>query len=260
MKVGLALGGGSVRGLAHIGVLKVLKKHDIEIGYIAGTSMGAAIGGLVAAGIEIEEVEDFILNLPSIHLVELGFKKRSFLGGDKTYMMLLEFLTRKNLNDLRIEDMPIPFEAITVDIKNGTPYIFKKGNLGTALRATTAVPGVFSPVPYEDRLLIDGGVLNNLPADIVRKSEMPFVIAVDVEKEYCIGEPKSMVDILNRSLQLMRMEMSQKNFKYADIVLRPDVGRYQAYDITKLEQCIKAGEQEAERKIDLIINLLKQKT
>ena len=89
---------------------------------------------------------------------------------------------------------------------------------------------------------------------------MPFVIAVDVEKEYCIGEPKSMVDILNRSLQLMRMEMSQKNFKYADIVLRPDVGRYQAYDITKLEQCIKAGEQEAERKIDLIINLLKQKT
>ncbi|GIQ62791.1 hypothetical protein PACILC2_13590 [Paenibacillus cisolokensis] len=126
MKVGLALGGGAIRGLAHIGVLKVLKKHRIPIDFIAGTSMGGAIGGLVAAGIDIEEIEEFVLRTPSYRLVDIGIRKRGIFAGNKIYAMLIRFLGNKGLGDIVIENLAIPFRAVSVDLMKGDVFVLTR--------------------------------------------------------------------------------------------------------------------------------------
>ncbi|ANP80138.1 patatin [Bacillus sp. B25(2016b)] len=258
MKLGLALGGGAVRGLAHIGVLKVLKKHNIPIDFIAGTSMGGAIGGLIAAGIDVEEIEDFVLTTtPSYRMVDLGIGKRGLVAGNKLYGMLLQFLEQKGLSNIQIEQLPIPFRVVSVDLKKGKVFIFEQGNLSLAIRATTSVPGLFIPVKHEDKVLVDGGIFNNLPTDIPRKAGVEIVLAVDVEREHEEREPRSIIEVLNRSLSLMMVEMRRKNLQFADVIFRPSVGQIQAFDITKIKECIDAGEQEAERKIMEVVSLIK---
>ncbi|MGZ9584874.1 patatin-like phospholipase family protein [Paenibacillus marinisediminis] len=255
-KVGLALGGGAVRGLAHIGVFKVLKQYQIPIEFIAGTSMGGAIGGLVAAGLDIEEVEEFALSLPSYRLMELGYRKKSILGGDKVFNLLLQFLEEKGLGDFKIEDTRIPFRAVSVDLMSGQQYIFDQGDLRIAIRATTAVPGVFAPVTYEDKVLVDGCVLNQVPADIVRNAGASIVLAVDVGPELQETEPKSMFDVMFRSLNIMMLDNVRRTLPYADIVFRPDVGQVMSYDLKKIRQCIDAGKQDAEARIAELLHLL----
>jgi len=255
--MGLVLGGGGVRGLAHIGVLKVFKKYRIPIDIITGTSMGGAIGGLIAAGIDIEEIEDFVLKTPSHRIVDIGIGKGGLLGGNKISMMLLQFLENKGLGEINIEQLHLPFRTVSVDIKKGKSVIFDQGSLRLAIRATTSVPGFFAPVKFENMVLVDGGILNNLPADIARNAGAEFVIAVDVERELEEREPRTMIDVLNRSLFIMIAEMRRSKLRFADVVLRPEIGKIQAFDITKIKHCIDAGEREAERKLKEIKLLLK---
>lgn len=255
MSIGLVLGGGSVRGLAHIGVIKVLKKYEIPIDFIAGTSMGGAIGGLVCAGIEIEEIEQFVMEIPSIHIVEFAYGSRSMLGGNKIYTMLLHFLEKKGLEHMQIENAVIPFRAVAVDLYGGSEYVFDHGDLGVSLRATTAVPGVFAPVEYEDKLLVDGGLLNNLPSDVARDAGMEHVLAVDVAREKLVKEPKSMIQVLQRSFDVLLSDNTKRRLPLADLILRPDVGQYMAFELSKITTCIEAGENAAEANIKPIMEL-----
>jgi NTE family protein len=257
MKVGLALGGGAVRGLAHIGVLKVLKKYQLPIDFIAGTSMGGAIGGLVAAGIDIEEIEDFILSTPSYRFMDIGIRKRGIIAGNKIYAMLIHFLEQKGLGDIRIEDLRIPFRAVSVDLIKGKVFVFEEGSLSLAIRATTSVPGIFSPVHYRDKVLVDGGVLNNLPADLLRTAGMDIAIAVDVEREHEEQEPRNIFEVVYRAFTIMMTRQRRANLKYADVVFRPEVGHIFAFDTSKIRECIEAGEREAQHKIHEVIRLLK---
>jgi NTE family protein len=221
--------------------------------------MGGAIGGLVAAGFDIEEIEDFVLSTPWYRIVDIGIGKQGLVAGNKVYAMLLQYLEQKGLGDIQIEHLPIPFRAVSVDLVKGEVFIFDKGSLSLAIRATTSVPGFFQPVKYEDKVLVDGGVLNNLPADITRKEGAEIVIAVDVEREREEREPRNMFDVLNRSLSLMMVEMRRSNLRFADVIFRPQVGHYQAYDITKIKECIEAGEREAEQKVTEVMSLINNK-
>jgi len=255
MSFGLVLGGGSVRGLAHIGVIKVLKRYDIPIDLIVGTSMGGAIGGLVSAGIEIEEIEQFVLGLPTIQNVEFGYGSRSILGGNKIYTSLLQFLEEKGLSQLQIENTKIPFKTVAVDLISGEEVIFDHGDLGIALRATTAVPGVFAPVDYDGSLMVDGGLLNNLPIDIAKAAGIQHVLAVNVAREHQLKELDSMLDVLQRSINVLLYDNTRRRLPLADIILKPEVGQYNGFDLKKIQACIKAGEKEAEMKINNIVAL-----
>lgn len=258
MKVGIALGGGAVRGLAHIGVLKVLKEYQIPIDFIAGTSMGGAIGGLVAAGIDIEEIESFVLNTPSYQFVDWGIRKRGILAGNKIYTRLIHFLKQKGLENIRIEQLEIPFRAVSVDLIKGNVFVFEEGNLCLAIRASTSVPGIFSPVHYRDKVLVDGGVLNNLPADLLRGAGVDVAVAVDVEREHEEQEPRNLFDVVYRSFTIMTTEQRRTNLKHADVVFRPEVGHIWAFDISKIRECIEAGEREARQKVNDLLLLLEQ--
>lgn len=260
MSFGLVLSGGSVRGLAHIGVLKVLNSYDIPIDLIVGTSMGGAIGGLVSAGIDVREVEEFVLGLPSIRIVEFGYGSRSILSGNKIYAKLLQFLEEKGLGHLQIEETKIPFKAVAVDLMSGEEYVFDHGDLDVALRATTAIPGVFAPVTLANGVMVDGGLLNNLPTDVARASGIDQIVAVDVAKQSVLKEPKSMVDVLQRSFNILLEENTKHNQLLADLLLKPHVGQYAAWDLKKIQACIKAGERETEAHMKQICALAEGKT
>lgn len=249
-QVGLVLGGGAVRGLAHLGVLKAFERHGIPVDAIVGTSMGGAIGGLYAAGIPAGDIEDLLYHTPKYRLMDLGIRHRGLIGGNKIYQTVNELLRQHGKDELKIEDFPIRFKAVAVDLMQGKQVILDQGDLGTALRATTAFPGVFAPLVREDQVLVDGGVLNNLPVQELKRKDVGLIIAVDVTREHEKKPPRNMIEVVYRSYSLMTAERKHTSLRLADIVIRPDVGHVSAFDFSKMPDCIKAGEEAAEIMMD----------
>lgn len=249
-RTGLVLGGGAVRGLAHLGVLKAFEQHGIQIDQIVGTSMGGAIGGLYAAGISAGDIEKLLLHTPKYRLLDLGIRHRGLLAGNAIHNTINDLLLKHGKLDLRIEDFPIEFKAIAVDLMQGKQVILDKGELGTIVRATTAFPGVFAPLMVEGQVLVDGGVLNNLPVEEAQSEDIDFIIAVDVAREHEKKPPRNMVEVVYRSYSLMAAERKHSSLNLADYVIRPDVGTYAAFDFTKTQECIKAGELAVEQSVE----------
>ncbi len=173
MKAGLVLGGGGARGFAHIGVLRALDERGITPVAIAGCSIGGIIGALFAAGRSPESIRESFSEVDTIRLLDLG-KRGSLFGGAGIARELGRFLPET------FEDLDIPLAVTAVDVQEGVTVVLRHGALVPALRATSAFPGIFSPVDYEDRILIDGGVLNNVPIDVARSMTPKPIIAVSV--------------------------------------------------------------------------------
>lgn len=179
-KVGLALSGGGARGLAHIGILKVLVESGIPIDCISGTSMGGVIAAAFACGLPIQAIEDKALKLSQmrelVKLIDLSPRRRGLLEGNRVRDYLTEFFLDRNF-----ENLAIPLAIPAVDLVQSKEIIFTKGLILPAVLATIAVPGMFKPVEIGEYRLIDGGVLNNLPVDLARKLGAEIVIAIDVQ-------------------------------------------------------------------------------
>jgi len=176
-KLGIALGSGSSRGFAHIGILRVFEDENIPKVYIAGTSIGAYIGAIYSAG-AIKELEEFILSLDWKKLFryyDLRLSKSGIFSGKKIMELLEMVLDGKNF-----EELYIPFSCVAVDIKRAKEVVFKSGDILKAIRASLSMPGVFTPVEYGDMLLVDGGIMNPVPVDIVKSMGADIVIAVDL--------------------------------------------------------------------------------
>ncbi|GMA50820.1 exotoxin [Alicyclobacillus contaminans] len=235
--------------MAHVGVLKVFREWNVPIDFISGTSIGGAIGSLVAAGIDINEIEDFVLSYPWYGLLDMGMGKRGVMSGRKLYNVLADFLNQYGLRDATIEELDIPFRTVATDLKSGKPYIWERGSLLLALRSTVSIPGIFAPVHYKDMVLVDGALTNNLPADIPKMAGMDLVIVVDVERQHEEREPRNTVEVLYRSYSIMATMMSRKNLHYADLVLQPKVGHVFALDFSKMRECIQAGEHAARKSL-----------
>lgn len=255
-KIGLVLGGGAVRGLAHLGVLKSLEKHRIPVHCIIGTSMGGVIGGLYAAGIPVCQIEHTFIHTPKYRLIDLGLWQRGLLAGNGISQVVGDLLEQHQKGGLRVEQFPICFKAIAVDLMNGKQVTMDNGDPGTVLRATSAFPGVFAPITLNGQMLVDGGVLNNLPISDMQKEDVDFIIAVDVAREHERKPPRNMIEVVYRSYSLMAAERKHSSLHMADLVIRPEVGQYAAFDFTKIMECIAAGEEAAESHIPEIVRML----
>ena len=178
-KIGLALSGGGARGLAHIGVLKVLEREGIPVDFLAGTSMGGVIAAAYASGLSVDYIEKEALRMARLRnlitLLDRSLPRRGLVEGQKVQ----EYLTT-HLGDKTFEEMKIPLSLVAVDLISGQEVVLNSGSVVDAVRATVSLPGVFAPFRLGDYLLVDGGVLNNLPADVVRGMGANVVIAVDV--------------------------------------------------------------------------------
>ena len=176
-KISLVLSGGGARGIAHIGVIEELEKQGYQIHAIAGSSMGALVGGIYAAG-KLKEFKEWILELDKMDvfkLIDFTLIRNGFVKGDKVFNKLKEFVP-----DINIEDLSIAYFAIATDVTNKKEFVFNNGNLLKAMRASVAIPNVLTPVKMDEMILIDGGVINNIPLNHAKRSDDDLLIAVNV--------------------------------------------------------------------------------
>lgn len=282
-KFGLALGGGGARGLAHIGVLKVLEQNKIKIHSVTGCSMGAIIGGLYAYYGNANQVETFILEIINHpKFIELGIEKLSENNNklDKNYfeqfydyigkrVQALKALNRlsyfdeeltnemyKVIPDVPIENFKIKFSAIATDLLSGEEINFTNGSLRKAIQASSAIPGIFPPVKYQNYFLIDGSASESVPAAKVRDLGADRVLAVDVTREIkIIEEPQNVFEILYRAEDISSYHLSMLRLREANLVISPSVKNLSWADFDKAELIISAGEKAAKDNLDNILKL-----
>ena len=259
-KIGLVLSGGGAKGFAHIGVLKMLDSLEIPVDYIAGTSMGGIIGALYAIGYRGEEIEDLVIRtdwqeiftdqpprelLPYFQKLQTGryqlefglenwrLKPPSGLIFGQKISLLFSSLTFPYERVSNFDELPIPFRCVAVDLKTGNQVILDKGSLAKAMRSTMAIPTAFSPVAWGDSLLVDGGILNNLPVDVVKDMGADIIIAVDVANiEANDASFDNILKVLDRSISLLGVDRWRENRKRADIFIAPDLEGYGLADFT----------------------------
>lgn len=269
-KIGLVLSGGAAKGLVHIGVLKVLKKAGIHVDYVAGTSMGSIIGAFYAMGYDPDTIEKIFLNsdwvsiltdeIPrSSYSVEEKEEKQRYIvsfplmeyipklpSGLKAGHNISNLLARYTLPYMKIKDfnaLPIPFACIAVDIETGKEVILNSGNLEECIRASMAIPTVFTPVRIDGRLLVDGGLVNNLPADQLKDMGADIIIGVNIGfKPYSQEELSSLKAIIEQSLLLPASDKNKKNERLCNILIKPDVSSYSRADFKRVKNIIEAGE------------------
>lgn len=284
-KFGLALGGGGARGLAHIGVLKVLEQKGIEIHSITGCSMGAIVGGLYAYFGSIRQVEDFILDIINHpKFLELGIDKLSenhkpdknyfeqFFDYIGTRVQALRALNRLSyfdeeltdemysvIPDVPVENFKIKFSAIATDLLSGEEINFAEGSLRKIIKASSAIPGIFPPVKYNNYFLIDGSASESVPAGKVRDIGADRVLAVDVTRELkIIEEPKNVFEILYRAEDISSYHLSMIRLEEADLVISPDVKKLSWADFDEAEKIIATGEKAANDNIESILKLYRR--
>lgn len=279
-KVGIALGGGAARGLAHIGVLGALEKAYIKPHVVAGTSVGAIIGGIYARRAMLDDVKrrinEFLkgktFQKASLHLLAqkearqenneeegwvaniTGFlRKGLLLSHGVTRQSLIgkeeyEEIIRALMEDVEIEKFKLPFSAVSADLISGKEVLFTRGSVRHAVMASSAIPGIFPPVEDGDKLLIDGGWVAPIPVDACRALGANFVIAVDIsaDLEERMDFHRS-INIFLRSNSIARQKLRELQTSRADFVIRPSVGDQHWADFSKVDEVIKLGEEAANR-------------
>ena len=214
-KVGLALGSGSSKGSAHVGVLKALEKADIPIDLIAGTSVGAFIGALYAGGQPISAFERVLPTVRWRQLVQVTWPPQGLVSNHPMTRFVEKFI-----GPARFEDLRIPFAAVATDVVSGEAYIFNKGRVSHAICASTAIPGVIKPYKLEDRLFVDGAVVNPVPVALAKSMGADIVIAVDLNTTQRT-EPKHFVASILQTIDMMSKKIVADELQLADFVLRP---------------------------------------
>lgn len=173
--IGVALGSGGARGFAHLGVLKVLKQHEIPIDMISGSSMGALVGSFYASGLTVEQMYKLAAAFKRKYFIDVTVPKMGFIQGDRIKQLIRIFTRNQN-----IEDLPIPLAVVATDLNEGKKVVFRKGPVADAVRASISIPGIFVPFSYNGSLLVDGGVIERVPVSAVKEMGADIVIAVDV--------------------------------------------------------------------------------
>lgn len=261
-KVALALGGGISRGLAHIGVLEVLEKEKVPINMIAGTSIGAIIGAMYAQGKNVSAIKEFALTqshkLP-ISFLDIALSRNGLIRGGKIRRLLETIIDSK----IKVSDLKIPFACIATDIMNGEEIVLNQGLLLENIRASISIPVIFTTVKLDGRYLVDGGLVNPIPVDILKDKGADIIIAVNVipniranirQKEK-LKEP-SIFDVIMNSMNITNTLLVKHSLEGADIIIEPDVGHIGASDFHRVEECISLGKKAAEESMHKIRKLL----
>ncbi|HEX8845643.1 MAG TPA: patatin-like phospholipase family protein [Pyrinomonadaceae bacterium] len=253
-RVGLALSGGVARGIAHVGVLRVLEEHNIPIDYIAGTSAGALIAGGYAAGMPVAEIAEISRHM---RWRDVGRVTLSRLGIQSNARM--EAFVRARLPVTRFEEMRIPLAVIASDLNSGSAVIMTEGDAAFAIRASCALPGWYVPVQDDHgRLLVDGGLVGNIPTAAVRALGADLVIAVDVNSEGAkfLGPPHSIIGVILQSIMVVQRTAAIHQLHDADVVIRPRTGHIRWDEMGRADELIEIGERAALSTIERIKHLL----
>lgn len=286
-KIGLTLSGGGARGLSHIGVLQALEELRIPVAYLSGTSMGGVIGGLYASGLTTQELKEAVTGgidwkkvfstIPPREELSLRDKQQlnrfipglevglsseqiiasGFLGGQELFLTLHRYTRGIELPDFN--QLPIPFKCVATDINKAEPIVLEKGNLAMALRATMSVPFAFSPIEIDQHLLVNGGILNNLPVNVVRNMGANLVIAINISSP--LGKADQSSSFVTVALQSVNAALVQntikslQSLKHPDVLIEPNIEEFTSADFEKAEILIQRGYQAVMNKAALLSGL-----
>src|SRR5579863_1818607 len=281
LSIGVALEGGGALGLAHIGVLKWFEEHHIPIDYLAGTSMGGLVGGMYASGKSADDLHHLLQTTDWALLLgggtpyeDLPFRRKedarevqnSLVIGLKhgpelppglnsgqqiTLMLDREVANYSNISSF--DDLPIPFRCVSTELISGKAYVFQSGSLSDAMRATISIPGVFAPVRQGDKIFVDGGLVDNLPTDVVRNMGADVVIAVHLQiSPASAKEIQGAFSVLGRSVALVIAETEIRGMAGADLILNADVVGFSTSDYDKTAPLIQRGYEAAEAKSQIL--------
>ena len=264
-KVGLALGGGAARGMAHVGVLKVLQQEGIPIDIVVGTSAGAIIGALLAQGKDATQIEELILDISSrkwTQLLDPAIPRTGLIRGNKIKALLASFFG----GDIKFSDLKIPFACVAADINTGEEVVLNSGSVLEAVRASISIPGIFTLVRVKGRYLVDGDIVNPVPVSVLRQMGVEFVIGVNVVprvSELIQGDnggsskEPNIVHVLLQSMYIGTYALVRESLEDADIIIEPDVAHINAADLHRASECIHQGEVATRSAIADIKRLLK---
>ena len=239
-RIALVLGAGASKGFAHIGVLKILESNKVPIQMIVGTSVGSFVGSLYAYGYDAYALQKIAMSIERSDVGELTIPDNGFLKGDR----LRDYINTK-LRQAPIEKLKIPFYAVATDIKTGESVVFNSGNIGMAVQASCAIPGVFQPAIFSGKSYVDGGVVKPLPVDVARQYGADIVIAVDISSGIDSVVPTTTMETIMKSIQIMYSKMSQVPITQADVVIKPIVGFVGSADFSHRNEAIMEGEKAA---------------
>jgi NTE family protein len=253
-KVGIALSGGGARGFAHVGVLKALAEHDIQIDLVSGVSAGSFVGGAVAAGMSVDEIIEIGRKISWFGVAGFSYSPRGILSNAPMGKFIDQHFPAR-----RFEETKLPFAAVACDLATGEEVVMRdEGDLSFAIRASCAIPGVFVPlVDVQGRTLIDGGAATPMPTRAVRKLGADIVIAVDVLTcgSSFWGTPSTLIGTFFQSAMLMIRTASKNQHYRADVVIEPQISHIRPDEIAKRDELIDLGEKAALEKIDEIKSL-----
>ena len=283
-KVGLVLEGGSALGLAHIGVLRWLEEHHVPVSYVAGTSMGGLIGGVYSTGLSTDELQKLIETIPWDEVLQgytpyrnLSFRRKEdafdypnrlefglrkglrFPEGFNAGQQVLSILDRVALPYSELKDfneLPTPFACVATDLVNSEKLVFRQGSLSLALRSTMSLPGLFTPIRWGDRILIDGGLLDNLPVDVAKDMGADLTLAVHLESaKLDPGAALSSFAVLSHATSVSIAANELRSIEKADILISVPLEKFGSLDFDRSAEIIKAGYDAAQAKAAILSTL-----
>jgi NTE family protein len=237
VKVALVMGAGAAKGFAYVGVLKVLEANRVPVHMVVGTSVGSFVGSLYSYGYPADDLQDFAMGLEKGEIADWTVPDNGFVKGEK-----LEAYVNRMTRNTTMENLRIPFYAVATDIGSGEEMVFGKGNTGQAVRASCSIPGVFRPVRIGDRTYVDGGVVSPVAVDAARRLGADVVIAVDINAGVADVTPKTTLDTIFQSINIMESKIAANQLSRADVVIHPRVGHIASGDFTKRHEAILEGE------------------
>ncbi len=254
-RIALALGGGAARGFAHIGVIKALEAHGITPDIVVGTSAGSLVGALYAGGYGGFDLQRVALQIEDTLVTDWSIPDRGFIKGEA-----LQGFVNQAVQNRPLDKLNKPFAAVVTDLQSGDQVVFRVGNTGMAVRASSAVPGVVQPVSISGRDYVDGGLTSPVPVRAARGMGADVVIAVDISNVPRFGKTKDSVDVVLQAFAIMAQRLAAHELAEADVVIRPETGTMRGTDFGNRHLAIIEGEKAGLAAIAAIKQKIAEKT
>ncbi|MFG6440482.1 patatin-like phospholipase family protein [Roseateles sp. LKC17W] len=254
-RLGLALGGGAARGFAHIGVIQVLEEAGIKVDLVAGTSAGSLVAALYASGKTGKEMQTLAEGMDEGAITDWSFPLRGLIRGEA----LARFI-RDKTGGKGIEQMVLPLGIVATDLGDGSAVLFRSGDTGTAVRASSAVPAVFQPVKIGQREYVDGGLVSPVPVRFAREMGAQLVLAVDITSPPAAEPPNDAFRMLMQTFAIMGRSINTFELRDADVLVRPRLDGISSADFTARRRAIQAGREAAQALLPLIRQRIAEKT
>lgn len=257
MKVGLALGGGFARGMAHVGVLQALKQHAVPVDIVAGTSAGSLVGAMFCAGLDPVQMEQYVDRINWRSLVRLRLRRDGLLDAEGLERWILTMV-----GDLTFAELQMPFTVTATDLQSGTEVLLREGRVAQAVRASCAFPGIFLPVKLGEQTLVDGGLINPVPTRICRQMGADLVIGVELGRS--AGErtaaPRNLIHIVLGALSLVQRPLVASTLAESDVVIQPELGSFSIWELERAREMIAEGRRATEAVIPQIQALIARRS